>query len=315
MKYISLGNTSLVVSKICFGTLTMGPLQKNLPVEQGALLLAYSYQKGINFVDTAELYDTYKYIRRSIQISGIRPVISTKSYAYDEKTAQYSLKKALTELDVDYVDLFMLHEQEGESTFRGHYEAIEYFLKAKEKGYIKHFGISTHYVKGVLDSIKYKEIEVVHPIFNYKGIGIVDGTIEDMKKAIELAYKAGKGIFAMKIFGGGNLLCDFKKALKFAMNFPYLHSIAIGMQTEFEIEYNIRCFENNTVYDDEKLHENIKQKRLHIESWCEGCGECVKYCHQSALSIKDNKVVVDHERCLVCGYCAAHCKLFALKVI
>lgn len=127
METIKLGSTSLYVSRICFGTLTLGPLQKRLSIEDGARLLAYAYQKGINFVDTAELYETYEYIRKSIQISGIRPVISTKSYAYDKKTAEFSLNKALKELDVDYIDLFMLHEQEGENTFKGHYEAVEYF--------------------------------------------------------------------------------------------------------------------------------------------------------------------------------------------
>lgn len=315
MEYVKLGNTSLVVSKLCFGTLTIGPLQKNLSVEEGAELLAYSYLKGINFVDTAELYDTYKYIKRSIEISGKRPVISTKSYAYDKKTAEDSLKKALSELNVDYIDLFMLHEQEGEHTFKGHFEAIEYFLKAKEKGYIKHFGISTHYVKAVKDSLKYTEIEVIHPIFNFKGIGIVDGTIEQMIEAVKEAYKHGKGIFAMKIFGGGNLLSDFKKALEFVFDFPYLHSVAIGMQSKFEIDYNIKCFEEKKVYLDERLFENIKIKRLHVENWCEGCGRCVNHCHQKALRIEDGKVIVDYTKCLCCGYCSRYCSVFALKII
>ncbi|WAM32964.1 aldo/keto reductase [Caldicellulosiruptor morganii] len=315
MEYVKLGNTSLVVSKLCFGTLTIGPLQKNLPVDEGAELLAYAYQRGINFVDTAELYDTYKYIRRSIEIGGKRPVISTKSYAYDKKSAEASLKKALSELNVDYIDLFMLHEQEGDHTFKGHYEAIEYFLKAKEKGYVRHFGISTHYIKAVKDSLKYSEIEVIHPIFNFKGIGIVDGTIYQMIEAVKEAYRLGKGIFAMKIFGGGNLLSDFKNALEFVFDFPYLHSVAVGMQSRFEIDYNIKCFEERKVYLDEKLLENIKTKRLHVESWCEGCGRCVKYCHQKALKLKDGKVTVDYTKCLCCGYCSRYCNVFALKII
>ncbi|ABP67360.1 aldo/keto reductase [Caldicellulosiruptor saccharolyticus DSM 8903] len=315
MEYVKLGNTSLIVSKLCFGTLTIGPLQKNLPIEEGAELLAYGYQRGINFVDTAELYDTYKYIKRSIEISGKRPAISTKSYAYDKKTAEASLKKALLELNVDYIDLFMLHEQEGEHTFKGHFEAIEYFLKAKEKGYVKHFGISTHYVKAVRDSLKYPEIEVIHPIFNFKGIGIVDGTIDQMIEAVKEAYQRGKGIFAMKIFGGGNLLSDFKKALEFVFDFPYLHSVAIGMQSKFEIDYNIKCFEEKKVYLDDRLFENIKTKRLHVESWCEGCGRCVNHCHQKALRVEDRKVVVDYTKCLCCGYCSRYCSVFAIKIV
>lgn len=84
---------------------------------------------------------------------------------------------------------------------------------------MKHFGISTHYVKAVRDSLKYPEIEVIHPIFNFKGIGIVDGTIDQMIEAVKEAYQRGKGIFAMKIFGGGNLLSDFKKLLSLYLTF------------------------------------------------------------------------------------------------
>ena len=43
MELISLGASGLTVSRLCFGTLTMSPLQLNMPAEQGAELLLYAY--------------------------------------------------------------------------------------------------------------------------------------------------------------------------------------------------------------------------------------------------------------------------------
>ena len=44
MEYVSL-TPSLSVSRLCFGSLTVGPLQANLPVERGAEVIAYARNK------------------------------------------------------------------------------------------------------------------------------------------------------------------------------------------------------------------------------------------------------------------------------
>ena len=41
----ALGNTGLKVSRLCFGTLTMSPLQKNLSAQEGAALLIRAWEK------------------------------------------------------------------------------------------------------------------------------------------------------------------------------------------------------------------------------------------------------------------------------
>ena len=139
-----LGNTQIEVSRLCFGSLTMTPFQANLSVKEGAYLIEYAYNKGINFLDTAEIYENYNYIREALKgIKRENYVITTKTYAYTEKMAKGSLELALKELDTDYIDIFLLHEQESKYTIKGHYDAIKYFLKAKEQGKIRAFGIST----------------------------------------------------------------------------------------------------------------------------------------------------------------------------
>nr|WP_250160186.1 aldo/keto reductase [Caloranaerobacter azorensis] len=67
MEYRNLGKTNIKVSRICFGSLTMGPLQANLPIETGANIIKYAYERGINFLDTAELYDNYEYIKEALK--------------------------------------------------------------------------------------------------------------------------------------------------------------------------------------------------------------------------------------------------------
>lgn len=58
-----LENTDIEVSRLCFGSLTIMPFQANLPIDEGAELIKYAYSKGVNFLDTAEFYDNYEYIR------------------------------------------------------------------------------------------------------------------------------------------------------------------------------------------------------------------------------------------------------------
>ena len=311
-----LGNTGLLVSKLCFGSLTMGPLQKNLTPEEGGRLLIHGYEGGINFVDTAELYETYPHINNALKyLRREELIIATKSYAYSKETAEKSLQKALKEMDTDTIDIFLLHEQESGLTIKGHFEALEYFIRKKEEGYIKAVGISTHRIEAVEASLKIKEIEVLHPIVNIAGLGIQDGSIEEMLAALQKAHQMGKGIYGMKPFGGGNLLRSFKECFDFVLKIPYLHSIAVGMQSIEEIEINLAIADGRL--NGKELEEKIQlaNKYLNIANWCELCGNCVKACSHKALTISKDKLVVDHEKCVLCGYCSRYCPQFCIKVV
>ncbi len=315
MEYNFLGKTDINVSKLCFGSLTISSLQSNLPIKLGVSIIEAAFEKGINFIDTAELYDNYSYIKAAIKGKREKVIISTKCYAYTEEGAQKSLKKALEELNTDYIDIFSLHEQESDYTIKGHYDAIKFFIKAKEKGYIRAFGISTHNIAAVLASLKYKEIEIIHPIYNMAGLGIVDGTTYEMGEAIKKAYNGGKGIYTMKPLGGGNLINNAEDCIRFVSNNPHIHSIAIGMQNTSEIFFNTAIIEGQTPPNNIKSRISQKKRRLLIDFWCEGCGACAKACSVGAINIKNGKAHVDNNKCLLCGYCSRYCKQFCIKII
>lgn len=314
MEYVSLGNTGIQVSALAFGSLTMAPMQANLPPEMAAEILAYAASRGINFLDTAQLYDNYEYIRLAEKKMAQPLIIASKSYAYEKQMAFDAVEEARKRLDRDYIDIFMLHEQESEHTLRGHMPAIEELLRLKALGVIRAFGISTHHVAGVLAAAQADYIEVVHPLLNKAGLGIVDGNRKQMEDALKMAYEAGKGIYTMKPLGGGNLFASAQESLAYAFSFPYKHSVCIGMQSCDEIDANIEFMEKGGFSAENLAVLLAKKRRLHIDDWCIGCGACAARCVSRGIDIIDGKAV-PNTNCVLCGYCSRVCDQWAIKVV
>lgn len=313
MRYNALGLTGLKVSELCFGALTVGPLQANLPLREGAAVIAAALDAGVNFIDTAQLYQTYPYIRDAI--SGRDTIVASKSYDYTYEGMRRSVEQACRETGRDYIDIFLLHEQVSVHTLRGHRPALEYLLDAKAAGLIRAAGVSTHTVEVVRAAAAMPEIDVIHPIFNKQGIGIVDGTTAEMADAIRTAAAAGKGVYTMKALGGGHLIGDAAAALRWVLGQPGVNAVAVGMQSAAEVAVNCAIFSGQA--PDPALAAAVAQKkrRLLIESWCTGCGACAAKCPMGALRVVEGRAVSDPARCVFCGYCGAHCPEFCIKVI
>ena len=314
LRYARLGRTELVVSRLCFGVLTVGPLQADLPLDEGAEIIAYALARGINFLDTAEAYRTYPYIRRALELAAVRPVIATKSYAYTRQGMKESLERARDEMGLKTVDIFLLHEQESELTLAGHREALEFLLEAKKKGWVRAVGISTHSVRGVIAGALDEPVEIIHPIINLTGLGIMDGSREQMMAAIALARQKGRGLYAMKAFGGGNLGHQAFRALAFVNSIPHIDAIAVGMKSRAEVDLNLEWLEGRRNPVLEQV-VGAQKRSLVIEGWCRGCGACTEACRYQALTLREGRVEVARERCVLCGYCSAYCPDFCIKIV
>ena len=314
MRRVQLGSSGLSVSKLCFGTLTMSPLQQNMTPEAGARLLVHAYERGVRFLDTADLYETYPHIRLALK-DAPDYVVSTKAYCYDRETAQAALERAYRGLGRDYVDLFMLHEQESLYTLRGHEEALVFLEEQRQRGHIGAVGVSSHFAGCVRACARFPMIRVVHPLINVGGVGIQDGTREDMESAIVHVRERGVGIFAMKPLGGGHLIQSSFEAMAYALNSPFIDSVAVGMQSFEEIDANVAVAEGAPDAQErmERLHH--RQRRMMVHDYCEGCGRCAARCRQKAISIVNGRATVDPEKCVFCGYCARVCPQFCIKVV
>ena len=297
MRYRSLTPT-ITVPELCYGTLTLGPLQKGLTPTAGGRLLTYALEHGINFFDTAELYDNYAHIHEALKGWQGETVIASKSYAYDAPTAAASLEKARQELNRDYIDIFLLHEQESEHTLKGHAQALEYFSEAKQRGLVRAVGISTHYIAGVLAGSLHPLVEVIHPLINMKGIGIPDGTAGEMAAAIAQAAGRGKGIYGMKALAGGSLYASAGDALNYVRALPGVSSVAVGMGSIADIDANVSFF--NTGQFPPQYATMNTARRIIVEPWCEGCGACQLICPTNCISIEAGMARIDSSKCLLC---------------
>jgi aryl-alcohol dehydrogenase-like predicted oxidoreductase len=205
MKYTTLPNTDIKISKICLGTMTFG--QQNSEAE-GHAQMDYAVEKGVNFFDTAEMYsipsrqETYgsteKIIGSWFKNSGKREeiVLASKivgpspSFGYMREKLDFSpksitvaLDQSLQRLQTDYIDLYQLHWPERKTNFFGQrgfkvqndpwgdniqsvLETLDGFIK---QGKIRHIGLSNETPWGVmrfLEESKYKNLPRVKTIQN-----------------------------------------------------------------------------------------------------------------------------------------------------
>jgi aryl-alcohol dehydrogenase-like predicted oxidoreductase len=206
MKYTTLPNTDIKVSKICLGTMTFG--QQNTESE-GHAQMNYALENGVNFFDTAEMYsipgkqETYGSTEKIIgswfkktgkreevvlasKIAGPNPIFGYMREKLDFSPAsiQYALDNSLKRLQTDYIDLYQLHWPERKTNYFGQrgykvqnddawednihavLEALDGFVKA---GKIKHIGVSNENPWGMmrfLEESKYHNLPRIKTVQN-----------------------------------------------------------------------------------------------------------------------------------------------------
>jgi len=315
MNLIELGNTGIHVTPAGFGVLTIGPWQMNLSIEDGAAVLRYALDRGINFLDTAQYYKTYPYIKKALEGFNGDVVIASKSLDPSYHEMKMAVEEARHELDRDVIDIFMLHEVRSGSDWNDRKGAWEYLQEAKSRGMVKAVGISTHHVDVAEFASSVNEIDVLFPLINFRSMGIrkgeLPGTKEEMATAIRTAHDCGKGVFAMKIFGGGNLTGHYLEAIEYVRSLPGVDSLMIGFGHCYEIDSILQVM-NGTLPTDFVPTTGHKKIRIDVGD-CLGCRICVERCPNKAIFINiDGVAEVDHGICLTCGYCAPACPVLAI---
>ncbi len=267
-------------------------------------------------MDTAELYQTYSHINAGLKgFKGTVHIIS-KTHAPDGALARAHVERGLRELGLDCFDIVHLHGAKIADPFIERREVLDELLQMKEEGKIAHVGLSSHYVSAILKAADHPEIEVIHPLINMNGMGIIDGSAEEMAAAIQACKAAGKGIYAMKALAGGNLIPQARQAIRYVLNVAGVDGVAIGMLSEAEIDANLALLETGIADDDTWCSLEAKRRRLKIMTiFCKGCGNCLDACASGALSIVDGKAQVDEGSCVLCGYCGASCPEFMIRVV
>ncbi len=316
MKKVFLGNTGIEVSQVGFGVLPIGPSQLALPVEDGAEIIKYAFRHGINFIDTAQYYRAYPYISTALKDGEFdNIVICSKSLCDDYEGMMDAIQEARQELGRNVIDIFLMHEvRSGQLEERqGAWEAL---IDAKKEGLVRAIGLSTHHVDITMSAASIPELDVVFPLINYASLGIRKGdefaTKEEMMEAIQTCHDSGKGIFSMKVFGGGGLTGHYQEALDYIFSKEEIDSVMIGFGKIREVDDLLSYLEGSM---EPTYNPDISQKKVYINHEdCEGCGACKEACPAGAIyySSENGLAVVDHEKCLTCGYCSPVCPVRAV---
>jgi predicted aldo/keto reductase-like oxidoreductase len=315
MQYYTLGKTGLLVSNLCFGSLPMGPLQANLPVEEGGQLLLDGLNQGVNFIDTAEIYQTYPHVKWALKRFTGNLVVASKSITSTYQGMKDSIEKSLNELERNQIEIFHLHASRDNNPPANRGEALEALLEAKRKGLIKAIGVASHSVLGVECSARDPRIDIIFSLINRTGLGIIDGGVPEMVQAIQQVKVSGQGLYAMKALGGGTMLQEIRSNIDYVRKTVEIPVVAVGMIRRVELEMNLAIFEDRPVSGEIEAEAGKYRKSAKVTFLCKGCGQCARLCHNDAITIVNGKAVIEAGKCLLCGYCSRECPQFAIRVI
>jgi aryl-alcohol dehydrogenase-like predicted oxidoreductase len=316
MNKVSLGNTGMQVSRLIFGTLPLGPLQANLSPEEGGALILHALESGVTLLDTAELYGTYSHIRNALSNFSGEVLIASKTHATSGAEARAHVEKALRELALERLDIVHIHGARLSDPCIDRAEVLEQLLLMKQEGKVGHVGISSHYIAAFQAAASRPEIEVVHPLINRTGMGIMDGSAAEMAEAIASCSKKGKGVYAMKALAGGNLISEARASIRYVLGLPGVDALALGMLSREEIDANLKLCTLDEAHDETwEILEKRRRKFKIMEKFCKGCGACVEACTADALILDEGVAKVKEEDCILCGYCAAACPEFLIRVV
>ena len=227
MKYSIIPGTDMSVSKVCLGTMTFG---SPVPEADAIRLVHYALNEhGINFVDTANMYEGYNRVAGSSggvaeeilgkAVAGQRDryILATKvgmkvgTAPEDENTSPLAiatqLRRSLKRMNTDYMDLYYLHRYDPDTEPHLIARAIGEELKA---GTIRAWGVSNYtadQLKALLQATK--EENIVAPAMCQPALSMVNtGALTDI---LPLCASEGIGVIPYQILQGGMLTGKYRR--------------------------------------------------------------------------------------------------------
>ena len=263
MEKIRLGKTDLMVTKASFGAM---PIQR-ISREDAVKLVRRAYEAGINYFDTANAYtDSEEKLGEALRDVRQNVVISTKSAGKDKKTVQAHIEQSLRSLRTDYIDLFQFHNPAELPDINDPDGPFAAALEAKEKGYIRHIGITNHRLKVAHAAIDSGNFETLQFPFCYLA------TEKDLE-LVELCRQHDMGFIAMKGLSGG-LLNNAEACYAFMRQHPTVVPIW-GIQHEWELDQWLDLVKRDPHLTPE-LQAVIDHDRKELAGdFCRSCGYCL----------------------------------------
>ncbi len=177
MNYRILGKTNFSISEISLGTWQVGgKWGEEFSHTNADAILNSAIDKGINFIDTADVYgdgESEKAVGRLIKSRSEQIYVATKcgrrlnphvNEAYQPQVLRQFVEDSLKNMGLERIDLIQLHCPPTEVYYRP--EIFEVFDRLREEGKIQHLGVSIEKVEEGLKAIEFPNVCSVQLIYN-----------------------------------------------------------------------------------------------------------------------------------------------------
>ena len=246
-------------------------------------------------------------------------VIATKTMARDAATAEQHLAQSLKDLRTDYIDIYQAHNVSTEDDL----EKLlapggigDFMFKAKQKGLIRHMGISSHHPDIALKAVETGLFETLQFPINFL-------ETKALEKLFPRADDLGMGIIGMKPLGGG-VLEDARLCFEFLRYHSHVVPIP-GVQSVAELDEIVDLYENPRPFEPEDLDEMERIRAELGNNFCRRCGYCqpcpqgiqipmvllfkaqVKRFDPAQVIEMGRERMAQVEECIECGECVEKC--------
>jgi aryl-alcohol dehydrogenase-like predicted oxidoreductase len=231
----SLGQTVLTVSRIGLGTTQWGrntdvkyPKAFALPSDERLSdLLDIALISGVNLIDTAPAYGTSE-ARLGAFVGSRRGcfVLSTKcgeqytngrsTYDFSARALRTSLEASLKRLQVDHVDILLLHSDGRDVEILTQTDALAALQSLKQSGKARAIGISAKTRAGIREACR--TLDVVMAPFSQRDFSLGE--------ALREAHNAGLGVLAIKGLSSGHL--KPRPAIAFVLEQEFIDALIVG---------------------------------------------------------------------------------------
>lgn len=272
-------------------------------------MIDYAYQSGINYFDTAWGYHggnselvagrcLSKYPRESYLLASKFPGYDLSNMSRVEEIFERQLEKCQT----PYFDFYLFHnvwEGNIDAYLDSRYGIMEYLLKQKENGRIRHLGFSAH---GNLEVLRrFLDAYGEHMEFCQLQINYMDWHFQEAEKKVALMQEAGIPVWVMEPLRGGKLANVSEKiaaamqnmrphetvpgwAFRFLQAIPGVTMVLSGMSNMEQLKANIATFAADKPLNEQefqKLVALVDEEARGGELPCTSCRYCTEYCPQA----------------------------------
>ena len=209
VELVTLGKTGIQVSLVGMGTGSVGvgqaSNQTRLGVKGFTKVVRHALERGVRLFDVADQYGSHAYLRAALKgVPREQYVIQTKTHAANVANARSHIERYRMELDVDQIDIVLLHCMQKKDWPTENTGAMDYLMQAKAEGLIRAHGTSCHGIDPLRTAARSPFVEVDLARINPEGL-LMDAAPDVVASELEEMHSAGKGVIGMKILGEGRI--------------------------------------------------------------------------------------------------------------